>query len=324
MEKRKSKMIGKKELLSLFPSLSKNMFDQADQLFPVRITRSWLSRVKSMDGPLGLQAFPNKHELPIQSGDLHDPVGEERRMPHPWLVQKHDDRILFITTRRCHLYCRYCFRRNHTGQEDPDREEWESAIKYINTHDFEECILSGGDPLAISYARLAQLVETIQTPIMRIHTRAPITEPSVITNKLIELLQDRSGLWVIVHCNHPDELTDSVREGLSALIAAGIPVLNQAVLLKGVNDSVDVLRRLFQTLVQLQVFPYYLHHTDSAAGNGMFRVSLEEGLALYQDVQKIVSGIALPKYVIDPPDGSGKIDVATYVRNNHGKASRNP
>ena len=324
MEKRKSKIVGKKELLSRFPSLSKNIIDQADQLFPVRITRSWLSRVKSIRGPLGVQAFPHLSELITQDGDLHDPVGEEELSPHPWLIQKHSDRILFVTTRRCHLYCRYCFRRNHTGAEDPSPEEWNSAIEYINTHSFEECILSGGDPLAVSHTRLTDIVESITTPSLRIHTRAPITEPSVITPKLINLLKRRKGLWVIVHCNHPDELTPSVREGLTSLIKAGIPVLNQAVLLKGVNDSVETLKLLFQSLVQLQVFPYYLHHTDSAAGNAIFRVSLEEGLRLYRDVQKIVSGIALPKYVIDPSDGSGKIDVATYVRNNHGKASRNP
>ena len=324
MEKRKSKIVGKKELLSRFPSLSQNIFDQADQLFPVRITRNWLTRVKSMDGPLGRQAFPDHSELASQTGDLLDPVGEEQLSPHPWLIQKHADRILFITTRRCHLYCRYCFRRNHTGAEDPSQEEWDSAIAYINEQHVQECILSGGDPLAVSHARLTQLFETLQTPTIRIHTRAPITEPSVITPKLIQLLNKRAGVWVIVHCNHRDELSQEVRDGLRSLIQAGIPVLNQAVLLKGVNDSVDALRGLFQELVQLQVFPYYLHHTDSAAGNGAFRVSLERGLSIYQELSEIVSGIALPKYVIDPPDGSGKIDVATYVRNNHGKASRNP
>ena len=324
MEKRKSKIVGKKELLSRFPSLSQNIFDQADQLFPVRITRNWLARVKSMDDPLGKQAFPHHSEIEKQEGDLFDPVGEEKLSPHPWLIQKHADRILFITTRRCHLYCRYCFRRNHTGAEDPTQEEWDSAIAFINDQKVQECILSGGDPLAVSHVRLSQFLEKIHTPTIRIHTRAPITEPSVITPKLIHLLQKRSGIWVIVHCNHPDELSKDVRDGLRSLIKAGIPVLNQAVLLKGVNDSVDVLRRLFQELVQLQVFPYYLHHTDSASGNGEFRVSLQKGLSLYQKLSKIVSGIALPKYVIDPPDGSGKIDVATYVRNNHGKASRNP
>ena len=324
MEKRKSKIVGKKELLSRFPSLSQNIVNQADQLFPVRITRNWLARVKSMDDPLGKQAFPHSSELDSQSGDLSDPVGEERLSPHPWLIQKHADRILFITTRRCHLYCRYCFRRNHTGAEDPSAEEWQSAIGYINKQKVQECILSGGDPLAVSYARLSTLIEGLNTPTVRIHTRAPITEPSIVTPKLIQLLQKRSGVWVIVHCNHPDELSQEVRHGLRSLIQAGIPVLNQAVLLKGVNDSVDVLRSLFQELVQLQVFPYYLHHTDSASGNGEFRVTLERGLSIYQELAKIVSGIALPKYVIDPPDGSGKIDVATYVRNNHGKASRNP
>ena len=131
MEKRKSKIVGKKELLSRFPSLSQNIFDQADELFPVRITRNWLARVKSMNDPLGKQAFPHSSELKSQDGDLSDPVGEEILSPHPWLIQKHADRILFITTRRCHLYCRYCFRRNHTGAEDPTKEELKQTIEGV-------------------------------------------------------------------------------------------------------------------------------------------------------------------------------------------------
>ena len=324
MQKRKSKIVGKKELLVRFPMLSQNIFSRADQLFPVRITRSWLMRVKSIDDPLGIQAFPHESELNSNDEDLNDPVGEESLSPYPWLIQKHADRILFITTRRCHLYCRYCFRRNHTGDEDPSAEEFQNAIDYINRQNVAECILSGGDPLALSPNRLETLVRNIQSPTLRIHTRAPITDPSVITPRVLSLLKERSGIWMIVHCNHPDELSPDVLEGLARLRSAGIPILNQAVLLRGVNDSVDVLRTLFQRLVQEQIFPYYLHHTDFASGNVQFRVSLEKGLAIYEELRKFVSGVALPKYVIDPPDGSGKIEVETYMRNTHGKASRNP
>ena len=322
MDKRKSKLVGRKEILELFPILSKDVFDQVDQLFPVRITRSWLSRVKSMDDPLGLQAFPHESEQDFHNGDLDDPVGEELLSPHPWLIRKHDRRILFLTTRRCHLYCRYCFRRNHSGAEDPTEEELHSAIDYINQHDFAECILSGGDPLAISLHRLETLLTNIKTPTMRVHTRAPITEPSVLTPKLLSILKKRKGIWVIVHCNHPDELSPAVLEGFRMVREAGIPLLNQTVLLRGVNDNALTLRILFEELVSNQVFPYYLHHTDTATGNGHFRVSLKEGLAIYTELREFLSGIALPKYVIDPPDGSGKIDVATYVRNQHGNAAR--
>ena len=133
MKTNKSKIVGKKELLSRFPVLEETMFTRADDLFPVRITRSWLKRVKSLSGPLGIQAFPNSWELSTDAEDLLDPVGEEALTPHPWLIQKHPDRILFITTRRCHLYCRYCFRRNHTGAEDPSEQEFDSAINFIRT-----------------------------------------------------------------------------------------------------------------------------------------------------------------------------------------------
>ena len=318
MKTNKSKIVGKKELLALFPVLEETMFTRADDLFPVRITRSWLKRVKSLSGPLGIQAFPNSWELSTDAEDLLDPVGEEALTPHPWLIQKHPDRILFITTRRCHLYCRYCFRRNHTGAEDPSEQEFDSAINFINHQSYQECILSGGDPLALSPNRLEMLLKRLQTPTIRIHTRAPITDPSVVRPKLLELLRGREGLWVIVHCNHPKEISAEVEHALYQIRQLGIPILNQAVLLKGVNDCVDTLAELCTRLVSLQVFPYYLHHTDFAAGNVAFRVSLERGFAIYQQLRQRVSGIALPKYVIDPPDGSGKIEVETYMRKQHG------
>ncbi len=318
MKTNKSKIVGRKELFSRFPLLQHDVFMKADHLFPVRITRSWLERVKSISDPLGIQAFPNPKELQADNEDLIDPVGEEVLSPHPWLIQKHQDRILFITTRRCHLYCRYCFRRNHTGPDDPSEKEFVSAINFINRQSYQECILSGGDPLALSLSRLERLLCELETPTIRIHTRAPITDPSCVRPKLLNILKNRKGVWMIVHCNHPKELTGEVEEALLHFRHLGIPVLNQAVLLKGVNDCVDTLTELCTKLVSLQVFPYYLHHTDSATGNAAFRVSLERGMTIYKHLRQRVSGIALPKYVIDPPDGSGKIEVETYMRNRNG------
>ena len=150
-------------------------------------------------------------------------------------------------------------------------------------------------------------------PVIRIHSRAPITAPHRVTEALAAGLSARGPVWVLVHANHPDELSEDVREALRRLVDAGLPVLNQAVLLRGVNDDVDVLEALSSELLSLRVFPYYLHHTDAVPGNAAFRVSIERGLDLHARLARRVSGIGLPRYVIDPPDGSGKIDVATWA-----------
>ena len=313
---RPGRVAGRRELLARFPSLSAQVWSAAEALFPVRVPRSWADRIQQADGPLGRQALPDAAELTPAAGDLQDPVGEGSRSPTPWIVRKHPDRVLLLVTRRCHMYCRYCFRRTHTGPEDPDEAALSASIDYIRSSGARELILSGGDPLAITDRKLAGIIDAVQdvVPVIRIHTRAPITAPHRVTDALVALLKARTPVWVIVHCNHPRELSAPVLEGLARLVDAGVPVLNQAVLLRGVNDDVETLTALCEALVAARVFPYYLHHTDAAAGNGAFRVSIEEGLALYRALAGRVSGIALPRYVIDPPDGSGKIPVAEWAR----------
>ena len=313
---RRGRVVGRPEALQRFPSLKSDIWQKADALFPVRIPRGWLERVKHPGDALGRQAFPDVAELAVQDGDLLDPVGEGERSPSPWIVRKHADRVLLLVTRRCHMYCRYCFRRNHTGPEDPDETALSEAIDYIRSSGARELILSGGDPLAITDKKLATIIDAVRdvVPVIRIHTRAPITAPERVTPELVAVLRARQPAWVIVHCNHPDELSESVHGALGRLVDAGIPVLNQAVLLSGVNDDVDTLTALCEALVAARVFPYYLHHTDTAAGNGAFRVSVEDGLALYGALRQRISGIALPRYVIDPPDGSGKIPVSEWAQ----------
>jgi len=180
----------------------------------------------------------------------------------------------------------------------------------------DELILSGGDPLAVSDRRLFDVIDAVrpQVPVVRIHTRAPISAPDRVSPGLVKGLRARAPVWVVVHCNHPDELSADVVASLFRLVDAGVPVLNQAVLLAGVNDDVAVLAALFTRLVRLRVFPYYLHHPDSVQGNAAFRLTPERGLELVSGLSAVVSGVALPRYVIDPPDGLGKIDVAQWVR----------
>ena len=314
-EPRPGAVLGPGALARRLQGIPETLLRAADAAFPVRITRSWLSRMVDPQGPLGVQAVPRAGELVAAPGDVPDPVGESLRRPLPWVVQKHPDRVLLLVTRRCHLYCRYCFRRDQHGTDEPGAGGLDRAIAFAVQSGAREAILSGGDPLTLSDARLFGVIDALRpaVPVIRVHTRAPITAPHRVTDALVAGLRARAPLWVLVHANHPDELSAEVRAALGRLVDAGLPVLNQAVLLRGVNDDADVLEALSDALLGLRVFPYYLHHTDAVPGNAAFRVGVEEGLALHAELARRVSGIGLPRYVIDPPDGSGKIDVATWA-----------
>ncbi len=298
-----------------FNGLDVALWRDLEGVFPVRVTRSWSDRVDDPSDPLGRQVFPVASELEGHAGDIPDPVGEEQKMPVPWVVRKHEDRALLLVTRRCHLHCRYCFRRDLDGAGGPTPEELEKAITYLRSSGVREVILSGGDPLFLKDEQLTQIIESLRPaiPLIRIHTRAPITYPSRVSAKLVKQLSSHAPLWVVVHVNHPKELSTEVCEGLGRFVDAGIPVLNQSVLLRGVNDDVDTLTALSERLLELRVRPYYLHHPDAVPGSSSFWVGLEEGLELYQALRGRVSGIGLPQYVIDPPDGTGKIPVAEWV-----------
>jgi lysine 2,3-aminomutase len=313
-------MVGRPEVIAARPELART-WEAVDRLFPVRVTRSWWDRVDPTDpaDPLARQVLPSPDELVAAPGDLIDPVGDAARSPVPWVVQKHPDRVLLLLTKRCHVYCRYCFRRTFSPEdaEDPSPEAWEEALAYATGCGAREAILSGGDPLAVRDDRLLGTIDRLRAGglrVIRLHTRAPITFPRRVTDDLVRGLAARAPVWVVVHVNHPRELAPDVDAALARLVDAGIPVLNQAVLLRGVNDDVDVLAGLCEALVERRIRPYYLHHTDAAAGNGAFRVDPARGLELVAALRRRVSGIAFPRYVVDPPDGSGKIDVDAWAR----------
>lgn len=312
-------MVGRPEVLARVPWADPQVWSQAAQAFPVRVPRGWLDAADPLDprDPLLRQAVPVAAELEPHPGDVPDPVGDRACSPVPWVVQKHPDRVLLLVTKRCHLYCRYCFRRDHApgDAQDPTPAELERALTWCERSGAQEAILSGGDPLALSDDRLLSIGRRLREhlPVLRVHTRAPITFPQRVTPALVRGLADLGSTWVVVHCNHPRELTPPVVEALTRLVRAGLPVLNQAVLLRGINDDVDVLTELSQALVQLQVQPYYLHHTDAVPGNAHLRVSARTGLKLHAALRRRVSGIALPAYVVDLPDGSGKVPVRQAV-----------
>jgi lysine 2,3-aminomutase len=307
--------MGRTELLKERPEL-RAIWDQVDAQFMVQTTRSFWEKARYSDA-LSKQVLPDPRELDTEEGDLDDPVGEKSRVPVPWVVHKYPGRALLLLTKRCHVYCRYCFRRTHSPSErlDPSPEELARAVGYIQGSGVSEVILSGGDPLAVRDARLFDVLDQLAgIPNRRLHTRAPITAPHRISERLVAGLAARAPIWVVVHTNHPDELDSEVDAALALLIDAGIPVLNQSVLLRGINDDADTLKRLFESLVERRVAPYYLHHPDAVTGNAHFRVSLEEGLRIYRELRASLSGLALPRYVIDLPSGEGKVDVELLER----------
>jgi len=324
--RKQTSMVTHKECTERFSSLqtetAKRGWLTADSQFPVRITRSWYHRIQSLSDPLAKQVFPQPTEMQagLQTDALQNPVGELDKQPVPFVVQKHANRALLLVSRKCHLHCRYCFRRTLDDLIEPTQQELDKAIDYILSSGVEEVILSGGDPLFLNNDRLFGILERlVSIPTIRIHTRAPITFPSRVNVGLVEVLGQYSNLWVIVHCNHAQELNAEVVEGLQRLRVSGIPLLNQSVLLKGVNDDPDVLADLCRRLVRIGVFPYYLHHTDRVQGAEDFFVTLADGLQIYLALEQKVSGLALPKYVIDAPDGSGKVPVERYIlRQTHG------
>ena len=291
--------------------------DAGSASLPVKVPARWRRRLVRLppDHPLALQVLPGPAESMPVPGDLADPVGERGCSPVPLVVRKHADRAVLLVSRRCFLHCRYCFRRGSYTHEEPGSEEIEAALGYLRGAGLAEVILSGGDPLSLPDVRLLAIMDALrpQVPVLRVHTRAPVVAPERVTPALVRSLRQRAPVWVVVHVNCVQELDPEVDQALARLVDAGLPVLNQSVLLRGVNDSVEALEQLSRALVQRRVHPYYLHHPDAARGNGHLRVPLSEGIVLYEALQRRLGGLSLPRYVVDRPDGAGKVDAARYA-----------
>lgn len=292
--------------------------------FPVRWTEHYLSRARSADptDPIRQIAFPSIQEAWSDPGALEDPVGERNKQPLPFVVRKHEDRVIFLVTSRCHVYCRFCFRRSFPDgkHDDPSDQQLDAALAYFEQEEaLEEVILSGGDPLALPDETLRTIILRLSNikhlRRLRIHTRAPVHDPARVTSKLIEAVTAGLPMRVVTHFNHPQERTRETSEALRQFRLAGIPLLNQSVLLKGVNNDPHTLHALLKGLLEDGVTPYYLHHPDRVEGAGQFYLSTDEGLEIYRALELLTGGgLALPRYVIDPPDGSGKVPVEQYVR----------
>ncbi len=284
---------------------------------PVAITPYFMSLLNEHDAsqPLRRTVIPDTGELLRCLGEAEDPLGEEEDSPVPGIVHRYPDRVLFLVTGFCSTYCRYCTRSRLVGSRDRihfSRNQWQRAIAYIEaTPTVRDVLLSGGDPLTLSDGRLEWLVSQLrQIPhveLIRIGTKVPVVLPQRITSSLTRMLRRYHPLWMSIHCTHPDELTSEMRGACERLADAGIPLGSQTVLLAGVNDEVETMRRLFHGLLQTRVRPYYLYQCDPILGSAHFRTPVKKGLDIIRGLRGHTSGYAVPSYVIDAPGGGGKI-----------------
>lgn len=266
------------------------------------------------------QFVPSLAELLIRAEELADPIGDRTHEPVEGITHRYPDRVILHATQTCEIYCRFCFRRETVGSEGhlPD-EALDRALTYIaETPAIWEVILTGGDPMVLSPRRLKTLIDRLaaipHVEVIRFHTRVPVVAPDRITEDLLAALQTRPAVYVAIHTNHADELTPKACAALRRLSAAGIPLVSQTVLLKGVNDDAATLETLFRALIRNRVKPYYLHHADLAKGTSHFRTTLAEGQALMKALRGRLSGLCLPTYVLDIPGGHGKVPIGpNYV-----------
>lgn len=271
----------------------------------------------------GVQAqfVPDARELQVRPEELVDPIGDDAHAPVPGLTHRYPDRAILHATKTCEVYCRFCFRRETVGESGHLGEaEFEQVLDYLRaTPAVREVIFTGGDPLVLSARRLQAMLDRLEAlgtlDLVRFHTRIPVVAPEKVTEALVTALDRALPVWMVVHVNHPDEITEAASGALRRLNRAGVPLLSQTVLLRGVNADAGTLERLFRTLIRNRVKPYYLHHPDLAKGTGHFRVTLAEGQALMAALRGRLTGIAQPLYVLDIPGGHGKVPVGPgYLR----------
>lgn len=305
------------DLLELDPAMLPAA-KRAAGLFPFRTTRSFVSRMRAGDpnDPLLRQVLPIGEELEPDNGFSADPLEESKFNPVSGIVHKYAGRVLLITSPQCAINCRYCFRRHFDySANSPSRKEWQAALDYIRLDDtIEEVILSGGDPLAAPDRQLEwlllELAGIAHLTRLRIHSRLPVVLPSRITPELMDIiLSSRLQPVMVVHANHPGEIDDAVGEALNRMKSAGMTLLNQSVLLNGVNDSATVLASLSKVLFAHGVLPYYVHMLDPVKGAAGFRVEPSRARAIYRELLTLLPGYLVPKLVKEVPGAASKTPV---------------
>lgn len=301
--------------------------EQVAARYAVAITPTMGDLIETPDDAIARQFIPDVAELTDTPGERADPIGDDVHEVTPGLIHRYPDRVLLKLVSACAVYCRFCFRRETVGQgEALSKAEMEAALAYLAAHpEIWEVIVSGGDPLVASPRRIGALVKALaaipHVRIVRFHTRVPVVAPERVAAALVAALKaDGITTWVAIHANHAREFTPAAREALARLADAGIPLVSQSVLLRGVNDDAATLSALMRTFVENRIKPYYLHHTDLAPGTSHFRTTIAEGQALMREMRGNLSGLAQPAYILDIPGGHGKVPVGPAYLSGDGDA----
>jgi len=289
--------------------------DETSKQFPFAITPYYANLMDKEDKncPIQKQVIPSIEELHDSIG-IVDPLSEEQNSPVPSIIRRYPDRLVFYVTNQCFCKCRFCSRKRRTAKSNRhmSREELLQGIEYIKNHkEIRDVLISGGDPLTLSDEQLEGIISRIReinhVEIIRIGTRAPVTLPQRITPKLCKMLEKYHPIWVNTHFNHPKEVTKESTVACDLLSKAGIPLGNQTVLLKGINDSPNVMKKLAHELLKIRVRPYYIFHCYPVKGVSHFRTSVDTGIKIIEKLRGHTSGLAVPTYVVNAPCGGGKV-----------------
>ena len=290
----------------------------ANQKLALAITPYFFNLIDRSDPecPIRKQVIPRSDEMILSEGEMLDSLGEDEHSPVAGLVHRYPDRVLFLVTDRCAAYCRYCTRSRlvSNAQDYNFHPEFEQGLRYIEAHpEIRDVLLSGGDPLLLSDRKLehllARLREIKHVEFIRIGSRIPVFLPQRITPALCEIFKKYGPIWMSIHVNHPKEATAELRDACERLAFAGVPLGNQSVLLKGVNDDADVMKALVHRLLRMRVRPYYLYQMDLITGGAHFKVDVRKGIEIIRALRGHTTGYAIPQYVIDAPGGGGKVPI---------------
>jgi lysine 2,3-aminomutase len=313
-----------KDLVERF-GFDKDLADRLNKLFHIRVNPYYLSLIRYPGDPIWLQCIPDAIELEDRNG-LEDPLNEDADSPVPSITHRYPDRVLFLVTSQCSMYCRFCTRKRKVSDSTKINSKWiQDGIDYIAAHpEVRDVILSGGDPLMVTDYVLERILAGLRAiphvEIIRLGTKMPCVLPQRITPKLCKMLKKYHPVYVNTHFNHPWECTPEAEKACAMLADAGCPVGNQAVLMKGVNDDADVMLELHRKLLKMRVRPYYIYQADLTKGTNHFRTPVRKGLEIMDKLRGHTSGLAIPYYVIDAPGGGGKIPLLPqYVLGRNGK-----
>jgi len=306
-----------KQIINLTPGEEEGV-RIANQTIPLNITPYYALLMDKDDpkDPIRMQSVPLSSEMVRTKYDMEDPLHEDDDSPVPGLTHRYPDRVLFLVTNQCSMYCRYCTRRRFSGQigMGVPKKQLDACIDYIRNHpEVRDVLLSGGDGLLINDRILEYIVRNLRAiphvEIIRIGTRAPVVFPQRITENLCNMLKQYHPIWLNTHFNHPKEITEEAKRACEMLANAGVPLGNQAVILAGINDCAQIMKKLMHELVKIRVRPYYIYQCDLSLGIGHFRAPVAKGLEIIEQLRGHTSGYAIPTFVVDAPHGGGKIPV---------------